>query len=66
MPHWTLHDLRRTTATRLGDLGTPPHVIEALLNHASGFRSGVAGTYNRALYQSEMAGALAKWADRVR
>ena len=29
---WRLHDLRRTVATRLGDLGVLPHVIEAVLN----------------------------------
>jgi integrase len=53
---WTLHDLRRTCATQLGELGVQPHYIEAILNHYSrstalnlpGHRSGVAGTYNRA------------------
>ncbi|MTW23231.1 tyrosine-type recombinase/integrase [Allochromatium palmeri] len=30
---WTLHDLRRTAATRLGeDLRVPPHVVESVLN----------------------------------
>jgi hypothetical protein len=43
-----------------------PHVIEVVLNHASGFRRGVAGTYNRALYENEMRAALAMWADHVR
>ena len=66
LSHWSAHDLRRTFATRLGDLGTPPHVIEALLNHTSGFRRGVAGTYNRALYQNEMRAALAMWSDHLR
>ena len=28
-----------------------PHVIEAILNHASGHKANVAGTYNRALYR---------------
>ena len=42
-----------------------PHVVEVVLNHASGFRAGVAGTYNRALYQNEMRGALAMWASHV-
>jgi len=37
-----------------------------VLNHASGFRAGVAGTYNRALYQNEMRAALAMWADHIR
>lgn len=30
---WTPHDLRRTLATRMGDLKIPPHVIEKCLNH---------------------------------
>jgi integrase len=33
---WTLHDLRRTFATRLAELGVPPHVVERLLNHRIG------------------------------
>ena len=50
---WRLHDLRRTVATRMADLGVDPHVIEAVFNHVSGVRSGVAGIYNRALYSNE-------------
>jgi integrase len=34
--NWTLHDLRRTFATRLAELGVLPHVIEQLLNHRKG------------------------------
>jgi integrase len=63
---WTYHDLRRTAATRLGDLGTQPHVIECILNHSSGFRAGVAATYNRSPYLREMTAALALWADHIR
>ena len=64
---WTLHDLRRTLATRLAeDLRTPPHTIKAILNHASGTRAGVAGTYNRALlYQDERRATLNAWAAYV-
>src|SRR5262249_44151720 len=53
---WTLHDLRRTVATRMADspedggLGVLPHVIEAILNHVSGHKAGVAGIYNRSTY----------------
>ena len=36
---WTLHDLRRTAATRMADLGVLPHVIEAVLNHVSGHKA---------------------------
>jgi integrase len=62
---WKLHDLRRTAATRMADLGVQPHVIEAVLNHYGGFRSGVSGTYNRSPYEREMRAALALWADHV-
>jgi integrase len=64
-PHWVVHDLRRTCATRMADLGIQPHVIEAVLNHMRGHRSGVAGVYNRALYATEKAQALARWAEHV-
>ena len=40
MPEWTLHDLRRTAATGMGDLGVEPHVIEAALNHVNGSKAG--------------------------
>jgi integrase len=61
---WRLHDLRRTMSTVMHDeLGIAPHVVEAVLNHVTGHRSGVAGTYNRALYTREKATALARWAD---
>lgn len=59
--HWTPHDVRRTVATGMGDIGILPHVIEATLNHISGFRSGVAGTYNLAEYANEKRDALTKW-----
>ncbi len=62
---WRLHDLRRTAATRMGDLGVQPHVVEAVLNHISGSKAGVAGIYNRAAYAAEKRAALALWAERV-
>jgi integrase len=30
---WTPHDLRRTFASRCGDVGIAPHIIAKLLNH---------------------------------
>ena len=62
---WRLHDLRRTTATRLGELGTLPHVVEAILNHISGHKAGVAGVYNRATYAKEKRDALDRWTENV-
>jgi integrase len=65
LPGWHLHDLRRSAATGMAELGVLPHIIEAILNHVSGHRAGVAGIYNRARYEGEMRDALAKWARHV-
>jgi integrase len=62
---WTLHSLRRTAATRMADLGTQPHVIEAILNHYGGHRAGTAGIYNRSVYTDAMRSALALWSKHV-
>ncbi|CAM5475934.1 Prophage integrase IntS [Frigidibacter albus] len=62
MPPFTIHDLRRTMATGAADLRFPPHVVEAVLNHKSGTRRGVAGIYNRAAYSEEKRQALEAWA----
>jgi integrase len=61
LKHWTLHDLRRTAATGMAGIGIQPHVIEAVLNHVSGHKGGIAGIYNRAQYSAEKAQALARW-----
>jgi integrase len=63
---WTLHDIRRTVATQMAEIGIEPHYVEAVLNHASGHKDGVAGTYNRAKYAQQIKTALAMWADHVR
>jgi integrase len=62
---WVLHDLRRTAATLMAEIGVQPHVIEAILNHVSGHKAGVAGIYNRNPYEAEKATALARWAEHV-
>ena len=62
---WRLHDIRRTVATRMADLGVLPHVVEAVLNHVSGHKAGVAGIYNRASYAAEKRAALKLWAEHV-
>jgi integrase len=64
LPKWTHHDLRRTCATVMAErLNILPHVIEAVLNHQSGHKAGVAGVYNRAEYRQQKRDALVKWAD---
>lgn len=66
LEHWTPHDLRRSFATHAAEtVGIQPHIIEAVLNHVSGHRAGVAGIYNRAAYEPEKRAALARWADQL-
>jgi integrase len=66
LPHWTVHDLRRTAATAMAEqLSVLPHIVEAILNHVSGHRAGVAGVYNRARYQAEMRDALDRWTEHL-
>ena len=43
-------ELAKFRATGMADLGIQPHVIEAVLNHVSGHKAGVAGIYNRSTY----------------
>lgn len=66
LPRWTFHDLRRTMVTRMNeDLAVPPHIVEAVVNHVSGAKAGVAGTYNRAVYMPQRREALVKWSEYV-
>lgn len=55
---WCIHDLRRTFATNLAQLGVQPHIIERLLNHASGAISPIAAIYNRYSFLPEMRAAV--------
>ena len=66
MPAWVVHDLRRTFATGAGELGIAPHVVEAAIGHASGFRHGVAGLYNRSALEGPIRHALNVWDAHVR
>lgn len=50
---WHLHDLRRTMASGLAELGVRPHVIEATLTPVSRQITGVAADYNLYEYTDE-------------
>jgi integrase len=63
---WTLHDIRRTVASRMAEIGVEPHIIERILNHKSGSLSGVAGIYNKYGYLTEMRNAFMKWEQALR
>lgn len=66
MPGWTIHDLRRSFVTHISESGfAPPHVVEAIVNHISGAKAGVAGVYNRAAYLTEKRQALELWGAHV-
>jgi integrase len=67
--NFTLHDLRRTAATMIAELGTPPHILERILNHIT---AGTAQSmtplgriYNRHLYLNEMRETLNRWEAHV-
>jgi len=62
---WRVHDLRRSVATKMADIGVEPHHIEAVLNHFSGHRRGVAGLYNRSPYERQIKEALLRWSKHV-
>lgn len=68
---WTLHDLRRTFATRLAELGVLPHIVEKLLNHRLGsiktdsVLTDVAEIYNLAKYMPEMRAAVVLWEQKL-
>jgi integrase len=65
IPPWSIHDLRRTVATGLQYLGVRLEVAEAVLNHISGNRAGIAGVYQRHDWAAEKRAALDGWATHV-
>lgn len=62
---WRIHDLRRTVATAFQRLGVRFEVTEAVLNHVSGAKSGVAGIYQRHDWAVEKRNALEAWAQHM-
>jgi integrase len=65
IPSWRVHDIRRSVATHMNEIGIPPWIVESVLNHVSGLKAGIAGVYNRASHQAEKANALTRWAEHV-
>ena len=49
-PVFTAHDCRRTAATRMGEAGVAPHIIERVLNHKM---QGVASVYQHQELEAE-------------
>jgi integrase len=65
LAHWTLHDIRRSVATHMGELGIQPHVIEGVINHLVGSRSAIGRVYNKSSYSREVRIAIMMWADHL-
>lgn len=66
MASWVLHDFRRSMSTHMHErFGVEPHVVEAVLNHISGAKAGVAGVYNRSSYLDARREALERWANEI-
>jgi integrase len=59
LPHWTLHDLRRTAKTLMVRAGVRPDISERVLGHVI---AGVEGTYDRHSYADEKQDALERLA----
>jgi integrase len=62
---WRVHDLRRSAVTKMAELGIRPDVIELVVNHTSGLRGGIAGTYNRSELMAERRAALERWSAHI-
>jgi integrase len=60
---WRLHDLRHSYVTHANEIGIDPHIVEAAINHASGFRGGIAGRYNAAQYREQKRAAMQRYTD---
>ncbi|MEQ1694348.1 MAG: site-specific integrase [Hyphomicrobiaceae bacterium] len=62
LPHFTVHDLRRTASTGMGDLDFTDDTIGRVLHHA---KKDVTRIYNRSNYLSQRRAALEAWADHL-
>ena len=58
-----LHDLRRTTATRLSELGVQRLIVDKILHHKD---RSVGAIYDRSSHEAEMRRALLQWERKLR
>jgi integrase len=61
---YTLHDIRRTFATRLARLRVPPHVKEIILAHSAA-KDPVEAIYDRWTYEDEKRDAVHAWENHL-
>jgi len=62
LPDVWIHDLRRTMASRMTEIGIPRLVVSMILNHAD---KSVTGVYDRYAYADEKRNAMNRWAERL-
>ncbi len=62
MPRFTPHDLRRTAATYIAEIGYTDFMVGKILNH---FEKTVTKTYNRYQYDKEKQQALEAWSRKL-
>lgn len=60
--YFTPHDLRRTAATNLAEMGTMDEVIDSVLNHS---KQGIIKVYNQYRYDREKQQALEAWSRKL-
>lgn len=61
--HWRPHDLRRTGASAMAELGALPDVVEKCLNHTE--ENKMKRIYQRAQYEGPMRDAWRIWGERL-
>lgn len=64
--HFRTHDLRRTAATHMAELGINPHTISLVLNHVSASRNSITSkVYVQYSYDREKREALERWGEAL-
>lgn len=64
--HFTPHDLRRTAATCMAEMGVAGDIIDRVQNHITRQKQGVGHIYNRYSYDREKQEALEAWERKLR
>jgi integrase len=65
--HFTSHDLRRTAATRMEEIGVSPFIVGHVLGHVSVTKSSITSkVYARYGYEKEKRDAVERWAAHLK
>lgn len=63
IPHWRIHDARRTISTRLSENGVLPHITETMLGHTL---SGIMAVYNKHDWLADQREAYEYWWEQIK